>query len=357
MHKKIVIKIGSNVLCKDDGTLDLDVMKNIVDQVAKLKDQNIDVIMVSSGAMGAGRTMIDLPKSSSDISRRQILAAVGQVKLMETYKNFLAKHGYLCAQILATKEDFRDRNHYLNMRNCFEALLHDKIIPIVNENDVVSVSELMFTDNDELAGLIASMMNTDSLIVLSCVDGIFDKDPSEKDAKIIHHIDPLKNDYQKYIAPTKSMFGRGGMATKCEIAARISKLGISTHIMHGKKKNIILKALKEENIGTKFAAQKNISSVKKWIAHSKGQEKGKIHLKEEAINIISSKEKAYSLLPIGITKISGDFKKGDIVELCDEKNQSIGLGITQYDSKKARSFIGKKDQKALIHYNYLYLEN
>lgn len=357
MNKKIVIKIGTNVLTKDDGTLDLNVIENIIDQVTELKKQNIDIIMVSSGAMGAGRTMISLPKSYSDITKRQILSSVGQVKLMETYKNLFSKHNYICAQVLSTKEDFRDRHHYLNMRNCFEALLHDQIIPIVNENDVISVSELMFTDNDELAGLIAAMMDVDKLILITCVDGLFDKDPKEKDAKIIKKIDPIKDNFKKFIAPTKSIMGRGGMITKGQVAAKLSKLGIPTHIINGKKERALIKLLKGEDIGTTFTKQKKISSVKKWIAHSKGQEKGKVFINKQAVEILTSKERIVSLLPVGITKISGQFEKGDVIEICSPEEKSLGLGIAQYDSKKAKKIIGQKNKRPLIHYNYLYLEN
>lgn len=356
-YKKVVIKIGTNVLTKEDGKLDTKVIKDIVDQVAKLKKQNIEVILVSSGAMGAGRTMIDLQPSSSDVSKRQILSAVGQIKLMETYKDLFSKHKMLCAQVLATKEDFRDRNHYLNMRNCFTALLHDKIVPIVNENDVVSISELMFTDNDELAGLIAAMMNVDAVIILTCVEGIFDRDPKEKDAKIIRQIDPIKDNFKKFIAPTKSLMGRGGMITKGQVAAKLSKLGITTHIAHGKSSGALVDILKGKEIGTTFTKQKKTSSVKKWIAHSTGQEKGKVFINEGAQKIIYSKSKAASLLPIGITKIEGSFQKGDLLKIFNQSGKDLGLGIAQYGSSTAKKYIGKKNKKELIHYNYLYLED
>ena len=351
--KKILIKIGTNVLTKENGELDQATMKNIVDQLCALKKEGKEIILVSSGAMGAGRTLIKL-KNSKSVVQRQILSAVGQVKLMQKYQELFAKHGYLCAQVLATKEDFRDRSHYTNMRDCFSALLHDQIIPIVNENDVVSVSELMFTDNDELAGLIASMMKVEKVIILTSVDGIFDKNPSEKDAKIITSINSKDLRFKKHITPDKSSFGRGGMLTKADVALKLAKLGIETQILNGKTKDILLDSIGK---GTTFHADKKSSGMKNWIAHSKGQEKGKIHLNEGAADIISSKNKAVSILPIGITKIEGEFKKGDVLEIFDHSGQSLGLGMASYSSKKARACLGHKNQKALVHYNYLYLNS
>mgnify|MGYP001573295744 CR=1 FL=1 len=171
-YKKIILKIGTNVITQDDGTLDISVMKSIADQIAELKKEKTEVVIVSSGAMGAGRKLCALPKATSDIAKRQILAAIGQPALMHEYLQLFSPYHLVCAQVLATKEDFRDRGHYLNMRHCFEALLKENMVPIVNENDVTSVDELMFTDNDELAGLIASMLQAEALLILTTVEGV-----------------------------------------------------------------------------------------------------------------------------------------------------------------------------------------
>ena len=188
MKKTIIIKIGTNVITTAEGLLDIAIMEHLVGQIVALKKTGIQIILVSSGAMGAGRGLLGIsPKET--VTNSQLLAAVGQVKLMDTYQKLFEKHHMFCAQILATKEDFRDRQHYLNMRNCFTKLLHDDIIPIANENDVVSVQELMFTDNDELAGMIASMMDVYKLLILTSVDGVYDKDPTQKNAKVIHTVD------------------------------------------------------------------------------------------------------------------------------------------------------------------------
>jgi glutamate 5-kinase len=352
LYKKIVIKIGTNVLTQEDGTLDLKVMREIVEQIALLKKQGLDLIIVSSGAMGAGQALINLSKKSNDVSTRQVLAAIGQSRLMNIYSDFFAKHNFLCAQILATKSDFRDREHYLNMKNCFENLLQDRVIPIVNENDVVSVSELMFTDNDELAGLIASMMNFETVISLTCVDGIYDGD------EVIPEINSKKfAKLEKIISPGKSKFGRGGMLTKAKIAKRLSSLGISTHIVNGKRKGVILELLQNNKIGTKFLAQKGISSTKRWLAASEGHEKGVVYVNKCAGEVLTSKNNIASLLPVGITKIEGDFEKGDIIKIKNDKKEDIAYGMAGYSSETARKYLGKQGKRELVHYDYLFVKS
>jgi len=354
MYKRIVIKVGTNVITKKNGLLDKSVMAGLTDQISKLKKAGIEVVLVSSGAMGAGRFLIKLPKKSNRVVERQILAAIGQTRLMNTYDQLFGKHKFLCAQVLATKEDFRDRKHYLNMKNCFEALLNDQIIPIVNENDVVSVDELMFTDNDELAGLISAMLNVDSLILLSCVDGLLDC--RSEDKKVISVVDSKTHPAYSCITPEKSSFGRGGMLTKCRIAERLSHVGITTHIANGTRKNILLDIVNGKFIGTTFLPQKKVSGVKKWIAHAEGQEKGAAVINKCAVDVLIAKNKAASLLPVGIVKIEGQFEKGDIIKVKNEKGKDIALGVAQYSSKKAREFIGKQGKKPLIHYDYLFLK-
>lgn len=353
-YKKVVIKVGTNVISQDNGLLDLEIIANLTEQISILKKQHIEIILVSSGAMGAGRSMINLDSNINTVVKRQILASIGQPKLLNIYSDMFKKHDYICAQILATKEDFRDRLHYLNMKNCFNALLQDNIIPIVNENDVVSVTELMFTDNDELAGLIASMLNVDALIILTNVDGVYKGHPKEPNSVLISEIDPQNSEFKQFISPEKSQFGRGGMLTKYGIGEKMSSLGIATHIINGKKANVITELLSGNKIGTKFLAKKDVSNVKKWIAYSEGYEKGSITINHGALNTL--KQKPISLLPVGINTIEGNFEKGDVIKICSENNEYIGLGLAQYSSEKAKNLVGKKGQKPLIHYNYLFLK-
>ena len=187
-YKRIVVKIGSNVLTQPNGFPDLARIEHLVDQIVALKKQGTAVVMVSSGAVAAGRSMINISEKHDAVAARQLLASIGQIKLINTYLSLFERHDLLCSQVLVTKEDFRDRKHYLNIKNCLSILLKHKVIPVINENDVVSVTELMFTDNDELAGLVASMLDADALVILSNVDGIYDGDPKSPGAKVIEEI-------------------------------------------------------------------------------------------------------------------------------------------------------------------------
>lgn len=353
-YKRIVIKIGSNVLALDDGLLNLQRIQKIVEQIVELKNKGVEIIIVSSGAVASGRSYISLPDNYDAVSKRQVLASIGQIKLINAYREYFEKYSFLCAQVLVSKEDFRDRNHYLNMQNCISVLLQNNVIPIVNENDVISITELMFTDNDELAGLIASMVSAEALLLLTSVDGIFDGDPKNPQAKVIPIITPEMTNFSSFVNSGKSSFGRGGMITKCHIASRLTGIGINVHIANGKKDNVILDVLKGIQTGTVFPAHKNTSSIKKWLAHSKDFSKGSVTVTDGAKAALLS-EKATSLLMIGVKNVEGYFHKGDIIKILDEENNFIGWGMSNFSSDKASQLMGQKKQKPLIHYDYLFI--
>jgi glutamate 5-kinase len=355
--KKIAVKIGSNVLTRADGTLDITRMSALVDQISQLHKKGVEIVMISSGAVASGRSVLGISKKMDVVDQRQLFSAVGQAKLINHYYDLFREHGIMVGQVLTMKENFSSRRHYLNQRNCMRVMLDNKVIPIVNENDTVSVTELMFTDNDELSGLIASMMDMDALIILSNIDGIYDGSPSDPESKVIRQIEKGE-DISDFIENSKSTFGRGGMLTKTSIARKIADEGIEVVIANGKRDGILLQLLdkKTDTISTRFVpAKEEFSSVKKWIAHSEGFAKGEIHVNENAANVLTG-EKAVSLLPIGATKIVGDFEKDDIVKIINHQGKSLGIGKAQYDSNKAREMLGKKNQKPLVHCDYLYLE-
>ncbi|WP_374164158.1 glutamate 5-kinase [Arcticibacter sp. MXS-1] len=354
-YKRIVIKIGSNVLTRDDGLPDIERIEHIAGQVAALKEQDKEVIIVSSGAVASGRSVLSSVGEKFDaVATRQLFAAIGQVKLINTYSEKFGNHGLLCAQVLVTREDFRDRLHYLNMKNCFGILLQNNVIPIVNENDVISVTELMFTDNDELAGLIASMLRADALIILTNVDGIFNGDPSLPGAEVIRYVDPSFSDFSSFITTRKSQFGRGGMVTKSGIAHKTAKLGIAVHIANGKTEDVLLKLVSDEVLNTCFVPARKASGKKRWIASSENYAKGVVQINAGARQALLS-SRASSLLPVGVVAILQDFKKGDIIKLVDESLHQVGLGIAEYGSEKASALIGLQNQKALVHYDYLFI--
>ncbi|RDV13581.1 glutamate 5-kinase [Pontibacter diazotrophicus] len=353
-YNRIVVKIGSNVLTQDNGMPDLARMQHLVEQVSQIKSLGKEVIVVSSGAVASGRSLIKVSEKADAVASRQLLASIGQVKLINTYSEMFSHFKLLCAQVLVTKEDFRDRLHYLNMQSCFRILLQNNVIPIVNENDVISVTELMFTDNDELAGLIASMLDADALIILSNVNGIYNGDPKDEKSEVIREIASGTTSFASFVSTQRSQFGRGGMITKCHMAQKVAQLGISVHIANGKTENILPKVLNEEVVNTRFIPKKTASGKKKWIAHSEHSAKGKVLVNEGARAALTS-SKATSLLPVGIIQIIGDFQKGDIIKLLDEQEKPIGLGIAEYGSDKALERVGQVNQKPLVHYDYLFL--
>lgn len=354
-YKRIVVKIGSNVLTQSNGLPDQHRIAKIVEQIAAIKKRGVEVILVSSGAVAAGRSLITVSDKYDAISTRQLLASIGQVKLINTYAGLFEAHQILCSQVLVTTEDFNGRQHYLNMKNCLEILLQHHVIPIVNENDVVSVTELMFTDNDELAGLIASMLNAQALILLTNVDGIFDGNPEKEGSLIIDEIKDEGIDFSSFITSGRSQFGRGGMITKSHMAQKTARLGIGVHIANGTKDDILIDVLNDSVPHTHFVPNKTASEKKKWLAHSEKSATGVVQINGGAKTALTSNG-ATSLLPVGIINILSEFKKGEIIKIVDEQNELIGIGIAEYGADKAKESIGQKNQKPLVHYDYLYLQ-
>ena len=357
-YKKITVKVGSNVLAKPDGTLNVSRIAHLVDQIAFLHKKGVEVVLVSSGAVAAGRAVMQTSKKSDSVSQRQLWAALGQVKLISRYSDFFNEHDLVCAQVLTTKENFSSRGHYLNMKNCITTLLDNKVIPIVNENDTISVTELMFTDNDELSGLIASMVNSEALILLSNVDGVYNSHPDREDADLIERIEVSEKEPENAISSEQSNFGRGGMLTKFRIAKKVASDGIGVHVANGTLENVLIDLLdsKKDLKHTYFVpSEKTSSNVKKWIAYSDGFAKGEVVINKGALNALNS-EKAVSLLPVGITKIINEFKKGDLIKIMDESGEIIGVGKAGYGSDKIETEMKSAKQKPIVHYDYLYIE-
>jgi len=347
------------VLAKSDGTLNVSRIAHLVDQIAYLHKNGVEVVLVSSGAVAAGRAVMQPSKKTDAVSQRQLWAALGQVKLISRYSDFFQEDGLICAQVLTTKENFSSRGHYLNMKNCITTLLDNKVIPIVNENDTISVTELMFTDNDELSGLIASMVDSEALIILSNVDGVYNANPTSENAQLIEKIGVEQHAPENAISTVQSQLGRGGMHTKFRIAKKVSSAGITVHVANGTKDNILIDLLNiEKNVPhTCFEPNEKASSgVKKWIAYSDGFAKGEIVVNEGAAKVLRS-SKAVSLLPVGIVNVQSEFKRGDLIRMLDEKGKLIGLGKAAYGSDKIEKEKQTEKQKPLVHYDYMYLEN
>lgn len=358
-YKKITVKIGSNVLAKPDGTLNVSRIAHLVDQIAFLRKNGVEVVVVSSGAVASGRAVLEPSKKTDAVSKRQLWAALGQVKLISRYSDFFGEHNLVCAQVLTTKENFSSRAHYLNMKNCFSVLLENKVIPIVNENDTISVTELMFTDNDELSGLIASMVNSEALILLTNVDGVYSDNPKNKDARLIERIEMGDEDLENGISREQSGFGRGGMITKFRIARKVAGDGIAVHVANGTTENVLLEILnphKDFKHTCFVSSGKSSSGVKKWIGYSDGFAKGEVVINAGAVKALDS-EKAVSLLPVGIVKVVSEFKKDDLIKIVDESGRQIGVGKAGYGSSKIETEKLAEKQRPLVHYDYLYLDN
>jgi len=357
-YKKIAIKVGSNVITQADGSLNVGRMLRIVEDISVLTKQGIEVILISSGAVAAGRGSVVPAKRTNIVSAKQIWAAIGQVKLMSTYQFLFEKYNIIAGQVLATKEEFGDRRHYLNMKNCISAMIENKVLPVVNENDTVAINELMFTDNDELSGMIASMMDSEALFLLSNVDGIYNGVPGNEGVEIIKEVCDSRVSLEQFISTTKSGFGRGGMLTKYSTARKIASEGVDVFIANGNRDSVVLDIMRGRDVPFTRISRCNgrPRSVKKWLYHSDTFAKGAVVVNKGAKEALFD-ERASSLLMVGITRVEGYFEKGDIVRILDEAGNNLGLGKSSYDSRKAEQSIGTKLPRPFIHYHYLVLND
>ncbi len=365
--KRIVVKIGSRVLAKKNGLLNKKVISNLVRDLAEIKKgKNLDILLVTSGAVAVGRNnrravTMKISAEAIDYKKRivheQVLAAIGQPKLMSLYTREFGKYGIDCAQILATRSDFAKRASYLSLRTVTKNLLNAGVIVIFNENDVLSPEELDFSDNDQLAAMVAAMSDADKLIILTVVDGFLDGPVGDPKTKTIPKIENIKN----YIGKIDdSNISRGGMKSKLRMADRVTTLGIEMHIAHGGKKDVVSKILAGAGCGTHFPARsKKQKAVKNWIAAGAAGE-GEIRVDAPLAGILRS-GKAVSILVAGITGTAGDFKERDVVNIADCKGTRIARGICRYSSgelaKKIKSYKkGGKEKIIAISYDYMVLE-
>lgn len=357
MKKRIVVKVGSNVLTRKDGKLDITRMSALVDQMAQLHAAGYELILVSSGAVACGRGLLSVSRRLDTVEQRQLFSSIGQVKLINLYYDLFREYHIPVGQLLTMKESFATRREYLNQRACMDVMLQNGVIPVVNENDTVSVTELMFTDNDELSGLIASMMDADLLIILSNIDGIYDGMPTAVGSRLIERIAP-EDDATQYVQAVRSGFGRGGMRTKCGIARRVADEGIAVMIANGRRDDILLQLVEEPSHvpHTLFVpAAQPVSGVKKWIAHSGSFTKGIAYVNDQAAKALLS-ERATSLLLVGVTRIEGEFEEGDIIAIHDSQDRRIAIGKSAYDSESASQLVGAHAKRPLVHYDFLYIE-
>lgn len=354
---RIVVKVGSNVLTRPDGMPDVTHMSALVDQIAALRRMGHEVVLVSSGAVACGRGAVKPLKQLSAVAQRQLYSSVGQIRLINLYNQLFASYGIVVGQVLTQKENFSSRTSYLNQRACMLTMLDNGVIPIVNENDTASLTELMFTDNDELSGLIATMTDADTLIILSNVDGIFTGSPADPSSHLIERVEPGR-DVGEYVVATKSGFGRGGMGTKCGIASKVASEGVAVIIARGDRPNLLVDLLTcpDSVPHTLFEpSHEPLSNIKRWLAHSGSFAKGIVRVNARAAEALLS-DRAVSLLPVGVTAVEGEWEEGDVVTVIGPDGATIGMGRASLSSAEALASLGHRGRRPLIHYDYLYTE-
>ena len=355
-YHRIVTKLGTNLLTGSTGQLDHDIMSKLVTQVAQLHRQGLELLIVSSGAIAAGRHKLGLTKELKGIPYKQVLASVGQSRLMQAYEQLLNQHGITVAQALLTKADLADRAGYLNTRNTLLALLELGVLCIVNENDVVAVDEIQeskFGDNDNLSAMVANLVDADLLIMLTDTAGLFTADPQQSpDARLIPQVEVIDAEIEHLAADTPSRMGTGGMATKIEAAKLATASGITVVIANGNETDVILRLAAGEAIGTRFLpTSSKLESRKRWMLSGLST-RGKLIV--DAGAALALKKQKRSLLAAGIKSVEGEFQRGDIVDIYDTGGSRLGCGITNYSSADINVIKGAHSGQiaTLLGYDY-----
>ena len=341
----IVVKVGTNVLTHTDGLLNEERIARLTEDLCGIIAQKKKVVLVSSGAVGAGMGRLGLTQRPIELAQLQAIAAIGQGKLIETYGRHLARFDVSSAQILLTADDLANRQRYLNARNTIHALFDYGALPIINENDTVSVDELhtTFGDNDQLASLVANLFESPLLILLTDVDGLFDRDPADPEAKLVPIVKQWSPDLLKMVAEKHSGRSKGGMSSKLKAAKMITGSGGNVIIANGDKPDTLADLFEGKETGTIFLAQDGyLASRKRWIGFAVRPE-GRLELDDGAVAAVRDRGK--SLLAIGIVGAHGAFEKGGLVSLVDKTNSEIARGLTNYGLKDILLIRGKKSQE------------
>ncbi len=352
--KRLVIKIGSNILADDKEGLDIKRITSIAGDVAAIRTEGYEVIIVSSGAVAAGMRKLGLRTRPKDIRLKQAAAAVGQSSLMWAYERSFGEHSVKVAQVLLTGDDFSDRKRYINSKNTLLALLQYGVVPVVNENDTVATDEIKFGDNDNLAALVAILVEAERLIILSDVDGLYSEDPRfHRDARLIPCVEEVTSAVEKCAGGAGSAVGTGGMASKVMAARRAASYGIGVHIISGKKKGLMNAIISGRDCqGTFFKPSRNrLSHRKGWIAYNT-RPRGQVVIDDGAVNAITGMGR--SLLPTGIIAVEGDFDIGDPVHCVDKAGRRVAKGLSNYSASDLKKIMGKKtaEIEKVLGYKY-----
>jgi len=355
--KRIVVKIGTGVLAENSGRLEEDVIRALVKEMCVLLWQGKEILVVSSGAIGAGMWLLNVKRRPSQLAELQSIAAIGQTKLMDTYNKYFNKDRFYTGQILLTQDDFDDRKRYLNIKYTINTLMKHGAVPIINENDTISTEEIRCGDNDRISALVADLAEADALILLTNVDGLMDRE-----GRLIKNVDKVNDSIRNMADRTCAVLGTGGMRTKIQAAEHAVKSGIDCYIANGKKENILRDVVSGKAYCTYF--KKSVSRVaarKRWISFG-SKPKGHIIIDDGARTALVDKKK--SLLSAGIVDVKGHFSAGDIVTVSSKSGKDLARGVANYSSgeikkiKKAKTkdienILGHKGRDEVVHRDHL----
>ncbi len=350
--RRIVIKVGSGVISDDRG-LDLPMIASVAEGIIELRRRGYEVVLVSSGAVAAGKGDLGIVGRPRTIPLKQAAAAIGQSRLMRAYKDSFRPADCKVAQVLLTRDDLANRRRYLNARNTLMTLIEHRILPVINENDTVVIDEIRFGDNDNLSAMVTSLVEASLLLILSDVDGLYDSDPrGNPQAQLIQLVEKITPAIEAMAGDTGNSIGTGGMATKIKAAKKAVLCGVGTVIVNGRLPNVLARVLDGEEIGTFFLpATDRMAAKKHWIAFTK-KPRGKLFVDEGAREALV--EMGRSLLPSGINGVEGGFDRGDAVRLCDPSGNEFAKGVINYSLPELLRIMGKKTSEIekVLGYKY-----
>ncbi len=350
--KRIVVKIGSGVISDESG-LDLAILEAIGADISALIERGYEVVVVSSGAVAAGKGDLGIKGRPRTIPLKQAAAAIGQSRLIRAYRDSALGRSRQVAQVLLTRDDLANRRRYLNARNTLMTLLEHRIVPIINENDTVVVEEIRFGDNDNLSAMVTNLVEANLLVILSDVDGLFDRDPrKDPKAQLISLVERITPEIEAAAGTSSSGLGTGGMSTKIKAAKRASLYGVGTVIVNGRTPGVLTRLFDGEELGTYFLPSRDrISAKKHWIAFTK-KPRGKLFIDDGAKRALI--ENGKSLLPSGINGVEGGFDRGDAVRLCDQQGVEFAKGVMNYSLPELLRIMGKKTSEIeqILGYKY-----
>ncbi len=343
--KRAVVKVGTATLTDERGHLDADYIAGLCAQLVRAREAGWQVALVSSGAIRAGMIRLQMKRRPRSIPEKQAAAAVGQGLLMDMYATELDRYGAPAAQVLLTRDDFSDRTRYLNARNALLTLLRFGAVPVINENDTVSVEEIRFGDNDMLAALVGTLVDADLVLLLTDVPGLCTKKPGAgRDAEVIPEVREITPELQKIAGGGESeRGGTGGMSSKLAAAQIAMAAGISLTIAHGREPAVVERVLGGERLGTRFVpGTSRLNSRKRWMAFAVPA-RGSLRVNEGAARMLATRRA--SLLPVGVIEVTGNFGPGDLVLVVDEENRTVARGFTNYSADEVRRVMGKNSSE------------